>query len=307
MKSALNALLALIYPYKLKEGWIGTNIPGLTIYNSSHSRINLPNPNDMYFYIIVSGAIRIYTPSGIMDYVAGQYSISNIDMPQMGEKLDEKSNLIMLIWKFSREDVFSVIREFNQQSIDKIIEKRLPQKTVSFSSKNIIKLLCRTLELSCEYPQCDFLMKQLKKELIFYLLTGEKGKELIQCATRLDQAKSLYEVNSWIKENFKESFTVNELATQSKMSVSLFHQKFKEAIGMGPLQCQKRLRLTEARRLMIDEKQNVTEAALNVGYGSLSQFTRDYRKIFGFSPTKDTYLLKQKFSNLEDNAKSKEK
>ena len=49
------------------------------------------------------------------------------------------------------------------------------------------------------------------------------------------------------------------------MSVSLFHQKFKSAVGMGPLQCQKRLRLTEARRLMLDESKNVTEASVEVG------------------------------------------
>ena len=44
---------------------------------------------------------------------------------------------------------------------------------------------------------------------------------------------------------------------------------------MGPLQCQKRLRLTEARRLMLEEKRNVTEAALEVGYESVSQFIRE--------------------------------
>lgn len=65
------------------------------------------------------------------------------------------------------------------------------------------------------------------------------------------------------------------------MSVSLFHQKFKSAVGMGPLQCQKRLRLTEARRLMLDDNKNVTEASIEVGYESVSQFIRDYRKMFG--------------------------
>ena len=76
------------------------------------------------------------------------------------------------------------------------------------------------------------------------------------------------------------------------MSVSLFHQKFKSAVGMGPLQCQKRLRLTEARRLMLDENRNVTEVSLEVGYESLSQFTRDYRRMFGQRPKEDILLLR---------------
>lgn len=75
------------------------------------------------------------------------------------------------------------------------------------------------------------------------------------------------------------------------MSVSLFHRKFRRAVGMGPLQCQKRLRLTEARRLMLDENRNVTGAALDVGYESLSQFIRDYRKMFGLPPKEDILAL----------------
>ena len=79
------------------------------------------------------------------------------------------------------------------------------------------------------------------------------------------------------------------------MSVSNFHQKFKSAVGMGPLQCQKRLRLTEARRLMLDENASVTDAAIEVGYESVSQFIRDYRKTFGSSPKEDIQNLRKQF------------
>ena len=61
---------------------------------------------------------------------------------------------------------------------------------------------------------------------------------------------------------------------------------------MGPLQCQKRLRLTEARRLMLDDSRNVTEASLEVGYESVSQFIRDYQKMFGAAPKEDILRFK---------------
>ena len=64
---------------------------------------------------------------------------------------------------------------------------------------------------------------------------------------------------------------------------------------MGPLQCQKRLRLTEARRLMLDENASVTDAAIEVGYESVSQFIRDYRKTFGSSPKEDIQNLRKQF------------
>lgn len=63
-------------------------------------------------------------------------------------------------------------------------------------------------------------------------------------------------------------------------------------VKLAPLQCQKRLRLTEARRLMLDENRNVTEASLEVGYESISQFTRDYRKMFGLKPKEDILKLR---------------
>lgn len=144
-----------------------------------------------------------------------------------------------------------------------------------------------------EYPGLGFIGKHIKKEIIFYILCGSCGRQFLQSITNIQQAGDIYEANSWIKENFKDSFTIESLAEQRSMSVSLFHQRFKSAVGMGPLQCQKRLRLTEARRLMLDERKNVTEPSMEVGYGSISQFTRDYRKMFGKSPKEDILILQK--------------
>ena len=131
------------------------------------------------------------------------------------------------------------------------------------------------------------------REVIYYILCGSCGKQFLQAITNIQNVDEIYEANSWIKENFRSSFTVESLAEQQNMSVSLFHQKFKSAVGMGPLQCQKRLRLTEARRLMLDDGRNVTEASLEVGYESVSQFIRDYRRMFGRSPQKDVQEIKE--------------
>ena len=132
-----------------------------------------------------------------------------------------------------------------------------------------------------------FLFNSFKKEIIFYLLTGVYGKIFIQNIFNLKDAGKIYEANSWIKENYKTSFSVEELAKQANMSISGFHKKFKNAIGMGPIQCQKKLRLIEARKLMLRNGLSVTEASLEVGYESLSQFNRDYRQVFGETPKKD--------------------
>lgn len=67
---------------------------------------------------------------------------------------------------------------------------------------------------------------------------------------------------------------------------------------MGPIQCQKKLRLLEARKLLLNDDKNVTDAAICVGYESISQFVRDYKKIFGLAPKEDILKIKNRARNL---------
>jgi AraC-like DNA-binding protein len=75
------------------------------------------------------------------------------------------------------------------------------------------------------------------------------------------------------------------------MSLSLFHQHFKTVTGMGPLQDQKQLRVQEARRLMLGERLDAAQAAFRVGYESPSQFSREYRRLFGAPPRRNVAAL----------------
>jgi AraC-like DNA-binding protein len=91
----------------------------------------------------------------------------------------------------------------------------------------------------------------------------------------------------WLKNNYIEHLRVEELATHIGMSVSSFHHHFRELTAFTPIQYQKRLRLNEARRLMLTEKFDATTAAFEVGYESPSQFSREYSRLFGLPPSKD--------------------
>ena len=81
---------------------------------------------------------------------------------------------------------------------------------------------------------------------------------------------------------------VDQLAAHVNMSVSAFHQHFKAVTTMSPLQFQKELRLHEAKNLMLSKMMDVSSASLQVGYASVSQFSREYSRLFGVSPSKDT-------------------
>lgn len=188
---------------------------------------------------------------------------------------------------FLANDVLSVIIELDDSLCNQIFDDKLSEEFKSDQDKCVISCLERMVNALDEPLSMSFLCEQIRKEMIFHILCGSCGKVFIQSITNMRSVSEIYEANSWIKQNYRKNFKIDELAEQWNMSVSQFHQKFKSAVGMGPLQCQKRLRLTEARRLMLDEGRNVTEAAFEVGYESLSQFIRDYRKMFGAAPKED--------------------
>lgn len=266
-----------------------TGIPFVTAWRFTSKKIQMPTTEAPYLYIVLDGMLRLYTPSGVMDYMVGQYSISKIDTPLSGTVLtfSHQQDFLALSVAFAAYDVITVALGLDNRLIEKILDQDLEEQEMSMSDNAVIQSVYRLISAMHAAGWSEFLRKNIMQEVIYYILCGSCGKQFLQSMINIGQMDEIYEANSWIKENFRDSFTVEKLAEQRNMSVSLFHQKFKNAVGMGPLQCQKRLRLTEARRLMLDENKNVTEAASEVGYESLSQFIREYRKMFGAAPKED--------------------
>lgn len=299
METIIQAIRNEIRKLPLKNGCNQTGISGVTIYCFKEEKIQMPIVENPYVYIVLDGMLRLHTPSGIMDYMAGQYSISRIDTPFMGTVLDfsEQQDFLALSIEFTVNDVITTVLELDNDLTERIMDEKLESQVMAVSDEAVIESVRRLFSRIHRAIPSEFMRKNILREMIYYILCGSCGKQFIQSIVNIRQADEIYEANSWIKENFRSSFTVENLAEQRNMSVSLFHQKFKSAVGMGPLQCQKRLRLTEARRLMLDENRNVTEASLEVGYESVSQFSRDYRKMFGAAPKEDILNLQKRLKN----------
>lgn len=294
MINNIGKLCKMIFSYSLTEGENRTKLPYLSICLSAQRKVDMPQTENFYIYTVLDGSIRLFTPSGIMDYMPGQFSVSKIDTPTSGHVLtfSENGYFLALVIELTLNDVISVLLDLDGNLAEQIANSGLDSTVMSASDNNVIASISRLFSVMDEPVPLAFLGKHIKREIVFFILCGSCGNLFLQSIINIQQAGEIYEINSWIKENFSNSFTVEELAEKWNMSVSLFHQKFKSAVGMAPLQCQKRLRLTEARRLVLDENRNVTEASLEVGYESVSQFTRDYRKMFGLKPKEDILNLR---------------
>ncbi|MDO4904476.1 MAG: AraC family transcriptional regulator [Lautropia sp.] len=128
----------------------------------------------------------------------------------------------------------------------------------------------------------------IKHEIHYRLLCGSQGRHLRQLFSHGSHSHRIGKATHWLQRHYAEPLRVDTLALQIGMSVSSFHQRFREETLMTPLQYQKRLRLTEARRLIRGQRLPVAGVARMVGYDSASQFSREYKRFFGTSPSQDS-------------------
>ena len=157
---------------------------------------------------------------------------------------------------------------------------------------DLLDSFVRLAELAEKPEQVPVMEALLLREIHYRLLIGPFGGALRTLNTFGSQGHQITRAIAWLKENYKEPLLVEDLASQSNMAPSTFHKYFKEITTLSPLQYQKRLRLGEARRLMLSEGYDVTQAAMSVGYESATQFIREYKRLYGEPPRRNIMAIK---------------
>ena len=155
---------------------------------------------------------------------------------------------------------------------------------------NLLDAFARLVEL-VEHP-APALDGLVLREIYYRLLSSPFGSVLRSLTTLGSHGNRVSRAIAWLKENYTKPFAVESLAEVVHMAPSTFHKYFKEITSVSPLQFQKRLRLDEARRLMVAEGYDVTRAALAVGYESSTQFIREYKRLFGDPPKRSISGIK---------------
>lgn len=132
------------------------------------------------------------------------------------------------------------------------------------------------------------LREQLVREMHYWLLAGRHGNAIRRLGWPDGHARRVARAVAVLREEFTTPLPVERLAAVAGMSPSSFHEHFRAVTSLSPLQFQKQLRLIEARRQMMAHGSTASSAAFAVGYESVSQFTREYRRMFGRPPAQDT-------------------
>jgi transcriptional regulator GlxA family with amidase domain len=168
------------------------------------------------------------------------------------------------------------------------------------ASDRILEAAIRLCALFSVPADAPVLAPLITRELMFHVLKGPDGPAIRQFVRAGSQAHRVAEAIYHLQSSLDETVDVDRLARSAGMSRAAFFRHFKDATAMSPLQYQKRLRLLEAQRLMLEEREHAETAAFRVGYTSASQFSREYSRMFGNAPLRDTRILKEKAIDLSE-------
>jgi AraC-like DNA-binding protein len=169
---------------------------------------------------------------------------------------------------------------------------RPPGLAIGKTPAGLLGTASRLVDLLDTPEDIPFLTPLIHRELVYRILRTPQGERLRAIATRGDLSNRTAKVIAWLQANYTKPVHVEELADIAQMGVSTLHHQFRSLTTMSPLQYQKQLRLLAARQRMLTDGIDVTSAAYEVGYGSVSQFSREYSRFFGQPPLRDLRTLR---------------
>lgn len=165
----------------------------------------------------------------------------------------------------------------------------------------LVDCLFRLVRLIDHPKTAALLRSSMMRELHCWLLSGQHGANLRTLVNASSRSGRLENAISLLQTEYASRLPANRLADAAGMSLTSFHKHFKQLTAMTPGQYQKKIRLLEARRLMLDAGLSVTAAAFRVGYESVSQFSRDYARMFELPPKREILIARNQSPALTEN------
>ncbi len=262
-------------------------LPVLAMFRSSTTAGPVCGVYEPGVALIVQGSKRVLLGPDSFVYGRDHFLIASLNLPAVAQILEaspERPYLAVML----RLDA----HEIAQLMMDGQVPPPRPQSAerAMATSRVTLPLLSafqRLVELLDEPASIPALAPLVQREILYRLLMSEQGDRLRQIGSAGSQSHQIGRAIDWLKTHFTEPLRVDALAELVRMSPSTFHHHFRALTAMSPLQYQKWLRLTEARRLMLAERLDASTAAFRVGYESPSQFSREYSRQFGAPPMRD--------------------
>ena len=239
------------------------------------------------------------------NFAAGQGLMVAVDVPSRGTVTEASSNMPYLGLEIELD--FAIMQEVAEEiemALTVPSKRRACGAFVLELNRQLVDCAQHAIRLLETPAAIPTLYPGIMREVCYWLLTGPNGSQVNQIMIMANgHDRRIIQAIHTLRDKLKKSIHVPHLALAANMSAATFHRQFKAVTGMTPVQYQKQLRLHEARRLMIFSNATVESAALDVGYASVSQFSREYTRMFGTSPRRDVSTWRHSPENPQRNSK----
>jgi AraC-like DNA-binding protein len=274
------------------DGMHPVAIGGLQCIRLSAPNDELPHVYKPCVCVIVQGEKQVLLEGEVYRYAPLQFLAVAVDLPLFGQVLVASAEAPYLCLAIDLDA--STIADLLARSDDARGSRSETARGLFVGDLDdaTLESAVRLARLLDEPRDIPVLAPLALREFHYRLLRGPYGPAVAQMAIAGSNMHRIGQIIRRMRAHYAEPIRVEELASQANMSPSSFHQHFKAVTAMSPLQYQKRLRLTEARGLLLGGGMDAASAAYRVGYQSVSQFSREYARLFGAPPMRDVEALR---------------
>lgn len=272
---------------------LDTAITGLSLHRWTHPTEPTSYTLPPSICLIGQGRKRLFLGEQTYVYDQQRFLITSLDLPVTAQiiEADEQTPYLGLTLTLDLPVITQLMTGLEMPAPDGPEARR--GIAVGTLSPTLLDAFRRLLDLLDHPDEIAALAPLVKQEIFYRLLRSDQGARLSAIAGVGHHGYQISRVIDWLKVNFNQPVKVEELASRAGLSLSAFHNHFRAMTALSPLQYQKRMRLNEARRLMLTEQLDASSAAFEVGYESPSQFSREYSRQFGAPPMRDIKNLMQ--------------
>jgi AraC-like DNA-binding protein len=279
-------LARLLGEVAVHEGIHRTLVEGVEVVRISEPAPRAPIVYQPKILIVGQGRKRAFLGGEVYRYDAYNYLVLSVPLPAECEaEASPEEPLLLLAVNVEPTMLGEMMLEMDEPLLPAGPTPRGISSTPM--SEELARAVIRLLECLKSPLDSRILGRQTVREIVYRVLQGEQGGALRALASRDDHFARIARVLRHIHSDFTKPFTVEELARKAGMSVAAFHHYFKLVTASSPLRYLKRIRLDHAKRLMAHDGYNASTAARAVGYESASQFSREFKRLFGATPLEE--------------------
>lgn len=262
-----------------------TGIPRVAMVQGEIPQHRLAAVYDPMINLILQGSKTLTVGTQTLHYDPATYFVMSIDLPAVGKVRPDPYGAPYLAVSLTLD--LTLLGSLLADLPPVAGEHKEAGFSVAAVTPELLDAWLRMLRLIERPNDIAALAPAYEREILYRVLQGPHGWMLRDIASPDTALARVNLAIQWIRRHFAEPLRTELLAEKATMSVSAFHRHFKAVTALSPLQFQKQVRLLHARALLISAGRSVTAAAMDVGYESPTQFSREYARAFGLPPTKD--------------------